>query len=80
MKITRTSMISGVERTLDLPITEQQIAAWISGTLIQEAMPQLSAEEREFVLTGISSEEWDVEFGTDEEDTIHNLKGEPWKA
>ena len=62
-------MISGVERTLDLPITEQQIAAWISGTLIQEAMPQLSAEEREFVLTGISSEEWDVEFGTDEEDT-----------
>jgi len=73
-------MISGVERTLDLPITEQQIAAWISGTLIQEAMPQLSAEEREFVLTGISSEEWDVEFGTDEEDTIHNLKGEPWKA
>ena len=63
MKITRISMISGVERTLDLPITEQQIAAWISGTLIQEAMPQLSADEREFVMTGVTTEEWEAEFG-----------------
>ena len=69
MKITRTSMFSGVERTLDLPITEQQIAAWISGTLCQDAFPQLSADEREFVMTGVTCEEWDNEFGTDEEDT-----------
>ena len=72
MKITRTSMISGVERTLDLPVTQEQIAAWEAGTLIQEAMPQISADQREFILTGITAEEWDVEFGTDEEDS--------WKA
>jgi len=65
MKITRTSMFSGVERTIDLPITEQQIAAWISGTLIQKAMPQLSADEREFVMTGVTDQEWSDEFGTD---------------
>ena len=72
MKITRTSMISGVERTLDLPVTQEQIAAWEAGTLIQEAMPQISADQREFILTGITAEEWDVEFGTAEEDS--------WKA
>ena len=75
MKLTRTSMFSGVTRTIDLPITEEQIAAWESGTLIQEAMPQLSADEREFVMTGVTAEEWDHEFGDDDEDQIHDRKG-----
>jgi len=73
-------MISGVERTLDLPVTQEQIDAWEAGTLIQEAMPQLCADQREFILTGITAMEWHDEFGTDEEDTVHDLKGEPWKA
>lgn len=63
MKITRTSMFTGVERTIDLPITEEQLAAWKSGTLIQEAMPELSPDNREFVMTGVTSEEWRAEFG-----------------
>ena len=62
MKITRTSMISGVERTLDLPVTQEQLDAWTAGTLIQEAMPQLSADDREFVMTGVTPEEWAIEF------------------
>jgi len=68
-------MFSGVERTIDLPITEEQLAAWEGGTLIQEAMPQLSADEREFVMTGVTAEEWEKEFGSDEEDQIHERKG-----
>ena len=68
-------MFSGVERTIDLPITEQQIAAWISGTLIQKAMPQLSADEREFVMTGVTAQEWSEEFGQVAGDEIHNSKG-----
>lgn len=66
MKITRTSMFSGVTRTLDLPITEEQIEAWNAGTLIQEAMPQLSDEDREFIMTGVTPEEWAKEFSEDE--------------
>ena len=58
-------MFSGVRRTLDLPITEEQLDAWTSGTLIQKAMPQLSADEREFVMTGVTDQEWSDEFGTD---------------
>ena len=63
MKITRTSVFTGVERTLDLPITEEQLATWKGGTLIQEAMPELSPDDREFIMTGVTSEEWWAEFG-----------------
>ena len=63
MKVTRTSMFTGVQRTIDLSITEAPLAAWEGGTLIQEAMPQLSADEREFVMTGVTTEEWEAEFG-----------------
>ena len=75
MKITRTSMFSGVERTLDLPITEAQLSDWKAGTLIQNAMPELTADEREFVMTGVTTEEWDDEFGDEEDDQIHDRKG-----
>ena len=69
-------MFSGVERTLDLPITEAQLDAWCSGTLCQDAFPQLSADDREFVMTGVTAQEWDREFGDDEDDQIHDRKGE----
>ena len=75
MKITRTSMFSGIERTLDLPITEAQLSDWTAGTLIQKAMPQLSADDREFVMTGVTAQEWADEFGTIEDDQIHDRKG-----
>ena len=64
MQITRTSDFTGVERTLDLPITLEQYNSWKGGTLIQEAMPDLSPNDREFIMTGITPEEWDKEFGT----------------
>lgn len=59
MKITRRSLVSGVERTLDLDITESQIRAWKDGMLAQNAFPNLSADDREFVMTGIVREEWE---------------------
>ena len=55
MKITRTSMFSGIERTLDIPCTPEQITEWQEGALIQTAMPQLSADQREFVMTGVTT-------------------------
>lgn len=35
---------------------------WQSGTVIQRAMPHLSADEREFIMTGITPSEWDEIF------------------
>lgn len=63
MKITKTSIISGVTRTMDIPVTEEQLIDWNSGMLIQKAMPNLTNDEREFIMTGITQEEWDELYG-----------------
>jgi hypothetical protein len=62
MKITRTSMFSNIERTKDLPITEDQLKDWNNGTVIQKAMPNLSCADREFIITGVTDEEWQKQF------------------
>ena len=63
MLITRQSLISGNINTMSLPITEEQYNAWEQGTLVQVAMPHLSPDEREFVMTGITPTEWAETFG-----------------
>ena len=63
MLITRQSLISGNINTMSLPITEEQYNAWEQGTLVQNAMPHLSPDEREFIMTGITPEEWANNFG-----------------
>ena len=59
MQITRKSMMSGVTRTIDLPVTLKQMADWkYGGVLIQNAMPHLSMADREFIMTGVTDAEW----------------------
>jgi hypothetical protein len=48
----RTSPLTGEVNEMDLPVTEEQIEAWKGGTLIQDAMPQLTPAQREFIRTG----------------------------
>lgn len=67
MKITRKSMISGKEHTKDLDITPEQVEAYFAGTLLQDAFPNLSKEDREFFKTGITAEEWDATFKDDDD-------------
>lgn len=62
MKITRTSPLSGITRTKEIDVTIEQILAWEEGELIQNAMPHLSADDREFIKTGIDGEEFDSIF------------------
>jgi hypothetical protein len=63
MKITRTSSLTGNVSTMEIEVTPEQIAAWEGGMVIQRAMPNLSADEREFIKTGITTEEWNSAFG-----------------
>jgi hypothetical protein len=65
MKITRQSPFSGKVNTMDIPVTQEQFDRWQRGELIQDAMSNLSAGEREFIMTGITPEEWDDAFGED---------------
>jgi hypothetical protein len=67
MKFTRTSPLSGITRTMDLNVTEEQMALFRSGQIpIQDCFPLLSADEREFIKSGITAEEWE-QFVPDED-------------
>lgn len=66
MVITKFSKLTGAMNTMKLAVTPEQIEAWESGTLIQEVMPHLSAQEREFLITGSTAAEWDAAFGGEE--------------
>jgi len=59
MKITRKSMITGTSNTMEIDVSLDQIRQWETGTLIQNAMPHLNPDEREFIKTGITPEEWE---------------------
>ena len=63
MKITRRSQLSGIKNTLDIPITEEQLEEYARGAkLIQNIVSDLSANEQEFLITGITSKELDDAF------------------
>ena len=63
MTITKKSMMTGNLNTMTLNITMSQLEAWKGGMLIQQAMPDLSPAEREFIMTGTTDEEWKEAFG-----------------
>ena len=65
MTITKKSMMTGNLNTMTLNITMAQLEAWKGGVLIQQAMPDLSPAEREFIMTGTTDEEWKEAFGND---------------
>ena len=68
MLVTRKSQLTGEVHTMDIPCTEFQLWAWEhGGWKIQKAMPDVSTELREFVISGITPEEWEKAFGTDED-------------
>lgn len=68
MKITRQSQITGKWHTLELDVTDEQIMKYNAGTLLQNAFPNLNREDREFIKSGITGEEWKATFGSPEDD------------
>lgn len=67
MIIVRRSPWTGKEHVMDINVTPQQLEAWTNGKYIQDAMPNLTASEREFILTGYSPEDWDQMFPAEED-------------
>ena len=74
MLITRQSQWSGKVRTLDIPVTYDQLYEWKRGALIQNAMPNLTADQREFLMTGVTAEEWEEMW--QESDNLEEVDGD----
>lgn len=64
MIVTKQSAFTGKTHSLDIPVSLDQILAWQAGALIQNVMPDLSADHREFLMTGVTPEEWEEMFGS----------------
>jgi hypothetical protein len=65
MLITRKSRFSGKTNTMDLPVLEIEYSAWMNGVPAQTAFPNLSADQREFIISGTTPEEWAILFEED---------------
>jgi hypothetical protein len=60
--------MTGKTRTLEVDVSPDVLARWERGEdIIQNLMPHLSPNEREFIKTGIVQEEWDTLKEEDEE-------------
>ena len=71
MLIRRKSMFTGVERVREIGVDAEDYARWQLGENIQVAMPYLNAADREFILTGVTQDEWDAAFAEmDEDDSV----------
>ena len=66
MEVTRTSIKSGITRTLNLDVYPHELAAWEAGELIQVACPRLGTDAREFIKTGMTPREWQEVFPPEE--------------
>ena len=71
MKITKTCMLTLVQNTLDINITQQQLdrvnARHKTGEYIQNIVPHLNGDEREFLMTGILPKTWDDHLSSEEQ-------------
>ena len=69
MLITMTSRFTGKVHTLDLDITEEQVKQYTRReALIQDIFPNLTSAQREFIISGVTEEEWIKAFGEPEPD------------
>jgi hypothetical protein len=66
MEIVRQSQLSGAINVMDIDISEELLARVenrrANQELIQNIVPHLPKEEREFLVTGITPEEWELAF------------------
>ena len=70
MLVYATSIISGNERSKEIDVTFEQLDAWHDGQLIQNAMPNVSPVDRDFI-KGIFEDEMPLPI--DDDDDLENL-------
>lgn len=63
MLVRRKSKLTGQVHEMHLDITLEELDRWAKGELIQNVWPNLSPDEREFLISGITPTEWHQHFG-----------------
>jgi len=54
------------KKPYSVKVPRNEYDKWLDGELIQRAMPSVSADDREFLISGVSPEGWKQTFGSEE--------------
>ena len=65
MKVTKKSIISGKNNSMELNVDAFDLFAMQNGGLVQDVCPHLTSTEREFLISGMSEAEQDEFYGED---------------
>jgi hypothetical protein len=71
MLITKTSILTGITHTLEIPLTKSEYAQGQiarHNAFIQDVFPQLDDDQREFLISGCTKEEWDTKFNDNDDE------------
>lgn len=63
MLITKTSILTFKKHTREIDVTAEQLQRYTRGEMIQDVCLHLSADDREFLISGITPEEWNAHMG-----------------
>ena len=68
IQVTRLSALSRTYNTMELPISQEHLDIYdtVGDILVQDAFPNLDKEQREFLISGITPQEWKDTFGEEE--------------
>ncbi len=65
IQVTKQSIITKKMNTMELPITQEHLDMYetVGDILVQDAFPNLDIGQREFLISGITPQEWEETFG-----------------
>lgn len=67
IRVAKVSRLSGKTQSMDLPVTLRELDRHFAGEHAQDVWPSLSAEQREFLISGITPAEWNATFNGEDE-------------
>ena len=67
LTVVKLSYLTGTQNQMVLPVTQEQISRWEGGELVQDVFPDLDENQREFLITGITPDEWENALGVDDD-------------
>lgn len=67
MLVRKISMATGKTHEMELDVTPEILARHEAGEHIQNLAPHLTKDEREFIISGTTPEEWEELFGEEDD-------------
>lgn len=59
IKVIKTSIFTNKQNEMFLPITKNELERWQKGECVQDVFPYLNDNQREFLITGATPQEWE---------------------